>query len=408
MRIIRFLGEDGRIHYGQDHGDGSATVLVDPHGVLGPASDDARRQLLCGKHALVADDDDNMRQLIAAVLAKLGCECTLCADGREALQALDAGPTDLVVSDILMPHHNGYEIFAAAREQDPALPVLLVTGFGYDPHHSLVRASRQGLSAVLYKPFTPQELRDVVVKAVRAASKPAKTLVRCDVRLRIRRILSPLEPTAIIRAHRSFRTTDTSAAAPPEREALVTVKPNTAVTCMNETVRISKSRLADRSVRCGGELAVVIGAVASRITEADALEYALGYTAADDLEIRRPDAPEEPDPSVAPAAELIPCSLGPAIVTTDEIPDPNNLNVTASVNGAAVRHGSTAQMVRSIQSLIVQLSRQMTLEPGSVILTEPPPCLALKTNGADILSDGDEITVEIDGIGRLVNRVEGT
>jgi DNA-binding NtrC family response regulator len=78
-----------------------------------------------------------------------------------------------VVSDIKMPHRNGYEIFAAARRQQTELPVILMTGFGYDPNHSIVRASQEGLSGVLFKPFKVEQLLEEIRKALGAVSEPA-------------------------------------------------------------------------------------------------------------------------------------------------------------------------------------------------------------------------------------------
>ncbi|MFQ5414200.1 MAG: response regulator, partial [Phycisphaerae bacterium] len=65
---------------------------------------------------------------------------------------------DLVLSDIKMPRKNGYEVFAATKEADPKTPVILMTGFGYDPNHSIIRARRDGLAAVLFKPFKVDQL----------------------------------------------------------------------------------------------------------------------------------------------------------------------------------------------------------------------------------------------------------
>ena len=122
--------------------------------------------LLVGKRVLVADDEPNIRQTMASVLAKCGCEVIVCKDGHEAVNVIDQQPPDLVISDIRMPHRNGYEIFAAARRKRDDMPVILVTGFGYDPHHSIVRASSEGLQAVLFKPFKIEQLLDEVRKSL--------------------------------------------------------------------------------------------------------------------------------------------------------------------------------------------------------------------------------------------------
>jgi len=114
--------------------------------------------LLEGLNVLIADDDETIRRTIGEVLGKFGCKCILCKDGFEAMTLLDQLPFDLVLSDINMPEHTGYEIFAQAKRQQPDLPVILMTGFGYDPDHSIVRASKEGLARVLFKPFKVDEL----------------------------------------------------------------------------------------------------------------------------------------------------------------------------------------------------------------------------------------------------------
>ncbi len=124
---------------------------------------------LAGKRVLVADDEPAIRQTISDLLTRFGCKVTQAKDGAEAIAFLASEPAfDLVVSDIKMPHKNGYEIFAAAQKLGHKAPVILMTGFGYDPNHSIVRASQEGLAAVLFKPFKVEQLMGEVKKAVSA------------------------------------------------------------------------------------------------------------------------------------------------------------------------------------------------------------------------------------------------
>lgn len=148
-----------------------------PNTVIGSqqVSDNCREQALCNRHVLVADDDPNIRKTIGEVLRKYGCEVTAAKDGYEACTLLEEhGPFDLIVSDIRMPYRNGYEVFATAQRCSAELPVLLMTGFGYDPHHSIVRASQEGLAGVLFKPFKVEQLMDEVRKAL-GCPEPAKS-----------------------------------------------------------------------------------------------------------------------------------------------------------------------------------------------------------------------------------------
>ncbi len=130
-----------------------------------------------GRRVLVADDHARIRRIIGDVLKHRGCEVHVVDSGVTAIAALDevrAGripPYDLVLSDIQMPDRNGYEVFSAAKHINPALPVILMTGFGYDPHHSIVRASQEGLHAVLFKPFPVERMLEEVRKAL-VGTKP--------------------------------------------------------------------------------------------------------------------------------------------------------------------------------------------------------------------------------------------
>ncbi len=139
------------------------------------AKNAVRDPLLAGKRVLIADDEVNIRTTIGEVLTKYGCVCTICKDGYEACHLLEQQSFDLVLSDIRMPQRNGYEIFAAARRRSDHLPVILMTGFGYDPHHSIVRASQEGLAAVMFKPFKVEQMLEEVRKAlkVQTAGEPA-------------------------------------------------------------------------------------------------------------------------------------------------------------------------------------------------------------------------------------------
>ncbi|MGF1632632.1 MAG: response regulator [Phycisphaerae bacterium] len=128
--------------------------------------------LLDGARILVVDDEPNMRTTIGDILRKYRAEVTTAADGQEAIAIIEgneeqAGRSfDLVLSDIRMPDRSGYDVFAASHRRDPHVPVILMTGFGYDPNHSIVRASQEGLYAVLFKPFRVDQLLCEVRKAV--------------------------------------------------------------------------------------------------------------------------------------------------------------------------------------------------------------------------------------------------
>jgi len=125
-----------------------------------------------GRSILIADDEEVVRLGVEVVLQKLGCTVTVCEDGTQTIEALHEARRqgtqfDLIISDIRMPGCNGYEIFTVATEMWSNQPVILMTGFGYDPHHSIMRASQEGMHTVLFKPFRTDQLVETVKKACR-------------------------------------------------------------------------------------------------------------------------------------------------------------------------------------------------------------------------------------------------
>ena len=130
-----------------------------------------RDAVLHGRRILLADDEDVIRETVRDVLTGYGCAVSTAGDGAAAIDLLAKQPFDLVLSDIKMPVKSGYEVFAAAKHANPATPVILTTGFGYDPNHSIVRARREGLSAVLFKPFKVDQLLSEIRTALKAPSK---------------------------------------------------------------------------------------------------------------------------------------------------------------------------------------------------------------------------------------------
>ncbi len=122
--------------------------------------------ILRGKRVLVADDEEIIRETVGGVLKKRGCIVETACDGAEAIDMLQRGkPYDLVLADIRMPKKDGYEVFAAARDAHADCGIMLMTGFGYDPNHSIVRARKEGLDAVLFKPFKVDQLISELHKA---------------------------------------------------------------------------------------------------------------------------------------------------------------------------------------------------------------------------------------------------
>jgi CheY-like chemotaxis protein/putative methionine-R-sulfoxide reductase with GAF domain len=114
---------------------------------------------LKGKRVLVADNDDSVRRSAHALIGRWGGIVETARDGQEALTMARLASYDAILADIRLPDLSGYEVYHALREAQPSARVILMTGYGYDPGHSLVRARQAGLQHVLFKPFRVDQLR---------------------------------------------------------------------------------------------------------------------------------------------------------------------------------------------------------------------------------------------------------
>lgn len=140
---------------------------------------------LSGRRVLVADNDSAIRRSAHWLLGRAGCEVDTAKDGQEALTMARTIKYDVVLGDIRLPDMNGYEFYCLMRERLPGTPVVLMTGFGYDSTHSLVKARQDGLKVVLYKPFR----FDRLCEAIEDALDPQNALNRTPSLARTKKIV---------------------------------------------------------------------------------------------------------------------------------------------------------------------------------------------------------------------------
>lgn len=144
---------------------------------------DVGHSALRGRRILVADSDSAVRRTAHELLGRYGCVVETAHSGEEALLMVRSFQYDTVIADIRLPDMNGADCFRRIRETHEYLPVILMTGFGYDSTHSIVKARQMGLQAVLYKPFRLDQLLAAVEQAVggkppaSSESKPKATAV---------------------------------------------------------------------------------------------------------------------------------------------------------------------------------------------------------------------------------------
>ncbi|MDJ0788339.1 MAG: response regulator [Myxococcota bacterium] len=126
-----------------------------------------------GLRILVADDDGGICRSMKEILEHHGCQVVVARDGADALAKAEARDFDAVLSDVVMPGLDGYELFQALRKVRPSLPVLMMTGFHYDKDHIIKRSKVAGLGTVIFKkPVDPMRLRDALAQAVGRDDKP--------------------------------------------------------------------------------------------------------------------------------------------------------------------------------------------------------------------------------------------
>jgi PAS domain S-box-containing protein len=127
-----------------------------------PASD-AAREHLTGKTILVVDDDPDVCASMADILGCEGCRIVTTSSGIEALRYIQRIPVDLVLSDVMMPDMDGYELFRELRTARPELPIVLMTAYYYDKDHVIKRSKADGLADVIFKkPINPDRLLELI------------------------------------------------------------------------------------------------------------------------------------------------------------------------------------------------------------------------------------------------------
>ncbi len=187
----------------------------------------------------------------------------------------------------------------------------------------------------------------------------------------------------------------------PEKPIVFAKYPNTIIG-PGEAIRIPP---ITEQVDYEAELAVVIGHPAKNVSEEEALEYVFGYTNCNDVSSRDLQFSEGGQWTRSKSIDTF-APIGPYIATRDEVPDPQNLSIRCILNGEVMQDGTTSDMVFSVAELVSFLSRGMTLMPGDIIATGTPAGVGFVRDPKVFMKPGDEVTIEIEGLGALTNPVE--
>ena len=217
----------------------------------------------------------------------------------------------------------------------------------------------------------------------------------------IGKLLAPVRPTSILCIGLNYRKhAEESGAKAPEYPVLF-MKAVSALQNPGDPIVIPRVEPTQVDYEC--ELAVVIGKAAKNVSEEAALSYVLGYTCANDVSGRDWQINKGGSQWCRGKTFDTFCPLGPDLVTTDEINDPNDLRIKTILNGETVQDWTTGDMIFNVPRLISFLSQGTTLLPGTVILTGTPQGVGFARKPPLFLKAGDSVTVEIQGIGALTN-----
>ncbi|MBI5799135.1 MAG: fumarylacetoacetate hydrolase family protein [Verrucomicrobia bacterium] len=220
----------------------------------------------------------------------------------------------------------------------------------------------------------------------------------------VARLLAPVVPTNILCIGLNYRRhAQESGVAAPERPVLF-VKGNNTLQHPGAPILLPRHMRSDEvDYEC--ELAVVIGRACKNVSRERALDYVLGYTCCNDVSARDWQIRLGGGQWCRGKFFDTFAPLGPCLVTTDEIPNPNALRISTVLNGEIMQDWNTNDMIFDVPALIEFLSGSTTLLPGTVILTGTPHGVGMARKPPRWLRPGDVVTIEIGGIGALTNPV---
>ncbi len=220
----------------------------------------------------------------------------------------------------------------------------------------------------------------------------------------IKKLLAPVAPRNILCIGLNYKEHAAETGAKIPEYPVLFMKSLGAVQNPDDPIVIPRVEPLEVDYEC--ELAVIIGKSAKDVSRDAALDHVLGYTCANDVSGRNWQKVKGGGQWCRGKSFDSFCPLGPCIVTADEIPHPNNLRIKTVLNGQVMQDSSTADMIFDVSELVCFLSQGTTLAPGTVILTGTPPGVGFARKPPIFLRPGDEVVVEIEGIGRLRNLVK--
>lgn len=216
--------------------------------------------------------------------------------------------------------------------------------------------------------------------------------------------LAPVAPTNILCIGLNYKKHAAESNSPTPPYPVLFVKNTATLQNPGDPIELPV-KLASTSVDYECELAVVIGKPCKNVSRAQALDYVLGYTCANDVSARDWQRNGGGGQWCQGKSFDTFCPLGPVLVTRDEIPNPNALRIRTILNGETMQDWNTDDMIFDVPAIIEYLSSSKTLVPGTVILTGTPHGVGFARNPPVWLKAGDSVTIDIEKIGALTNPV---
>ncbi len=214
-------------------------------------------------------------------------------------------------------------------------------------------------------------------------------------------LVAPIAPNRVFAIGRNYQAHAEESGSDAPSSPIVWVKLNSAVVGDGTAIVLPKEHA--EAIDYEGELAVVIGTKGRRIPLSESLAHVAGYTIANDVTAR--DAQDAMAQWTLPKSMATFAPLGPHLLTSDEIPDPQTLTIETRVNGEVRQDGSTKDMIFPVAQLVSFLSEYIELEVGDVIETGTPSGIGWRRSPKAMLQPGQDVEVRIEPIGRLSNPV---
>lgn len=218
------------------------------------------------------------------------------------------------------------------------------------------------------------------------------------------KLLAPLQPIDILCIGLNYRKHAAEGGSPPPENPILFMKTVSTLQNPGDPIQLP-TKLKSQKVDYECELAVVIGKECYNVSKDEALNYVLGYTCANDVSARDWQKNGGGGQWCRGKTFNTFCPLGPVLVTSDEIGNPNTLGIKTVLNGSVMQDWNTDDMIFDVPTLIQFLSASTRLLPGTVILTGTPHGVGFAQDPPVFLKDGDTVSIEIESIGTLTNPV---